>query len=349
MSDAADTKKAAAAIYAAQDELAGDIARKRYAALQPMFDRFGVEPEKLREYTHYELSYLANAIEEDNAGLFTQYVDWTKSMFSSYGIGMDVLAKNIDVVRAGLIAALPPECHAQIERFIRAAGEEVSGPSGEPSSFIDAGNPRAGLARDYLDAVLAGDRSRAAALVLDSFTAGLGIGDIYLNVLQPVQYEIGRLWQTNKITVAQEHFCSAVTQLIMSQLYYPHICSGEKKRGTFVALCVSGELHEIGMRMVADLFEMEGWNVVYLGANMPAYNVIDTLIDRKAQVLGISAAMASSVNRAAAVIQAVRQSPASSTRILVGGYGFNRDKNLWKLVGADHYASTGPDALRLAG
>lgn len=349
MTDKAEAKQAAAAIRAAQDDLAGDIARKRYAALQPMFDRFGVEPEKLREYTHYELSYLANAIEEGNADLFTQYVDWTKSMFSSYGIGLDVLAKNIDVVRAGLIAALPPESHALIERYMRAAGEEVSGPSGDPPSFIDAHNPQAALARDYLDAVLAGDRGRATALVMEGFTGGLGIGDIYLNVLQPVQYEIGRLWQTNKITVAQEHFCSAVTQLIMSQMYYPHICGGEKNRGTFVALCVSGELHEIGMRMVADLFEMAGWNVAFLGANMPAYNVIDTLIEKKAQVLGISAAMASSVNRAAAVIQAIRQSPAAGTRILVGGYGFNRDKNLWKLVGADHYAATAQEALRLAG
>lgn len=343
-----DRKKTAEAIIAAQNELSQKIAQGRYVALQTMFDSFGVEPEKLYEYTHYELSYLANAIAEDNPGLFAEYIDWTKSMFSGNGIETGVLEKNIDLVRRVLLAELPPDTHAVISRFMQAGANEVSGPVEQPCSFIDEQNPHAGLARSYLDAVLVGDRGSATALVMESFHAGMGIEDIYLHVLQPVQYEIGRLWQTNQITVAQEHFCSAVTQLIMSQLYYPHICGNEKKRGTMVALCVSGELHEIGMRMVADLFEMAGWTVSYLGANMPAYNIVDTLLEKNASVLCISASMASSVNRAEQVISRVRASKAAGTTIMVGGFGFNRDSNLWKMVGADVYADSAREALKKA-
>jgi len=265
-----DEQKVSSLILSSQDLLSQQIARSRYAALKDLFDRFGVEPEKLFEYTHYELSYLANAIAEKNTGLFTEYIDWTKSMFQSNGIELSVLEKNIDLVRAGLIAALPAETHEIISRYMQAGKSEVCGPAEPPDSFLDPEAPCARVAKSYLDAVLSGDRGKANSLVLEAFNAGLSISDIYIHVLQPVQYEIGRLWQTNKITVAQEHFCSAVTQLIMSQLYYPHICGGEKNRGAMVGLCVSGELHEIGMRMVADLFEMTGWNVCYLGANMPA-------------------------------------------------------------------------------
>ena len=48
-------------------------------------------------------------------------------------------------------------------------------------------------------------------------------------MFQCSQYEIGRLWQMNKLTVAQEHYCSAATQLIMS-LLYPRIFDTKKDR-----------------------------------------------------------------------------------------------------------------------
>jgi len=57
----------------------------------------------------------------------------------------------------------------------------------------------------------------------------------------------------NEVSVAQEHYCTAATQLIMSQLY-PHIFAGEKTERTLIATCVAGDLHEIGIRMVSDLF-----------------------------------------------------------------------------------------------
>ena len=44
-----------------------------------------------------------------------------------------------------------------------------------------------------------------------------------------------------------------------------------------VATCIGGELHEIGIRMVADFFEMEGWDTYYLGANTPADAVVAEL------------------------------------------------------------------------
>jgi MerR family transcriptional regulator, light-induced transcriptional regulator len=343
-----DEKKVSALILASQDALSREIGKNRYGALQDMFDRFGVEPEKLQEYTQYELSYLANAIAEKNPGLYAEYIGWTKSMFSSYGIALDVLKINIDLVRAGLLAALPPGTNEIIYRYMQAGIAEISGPPEEPGSFIEPESPHGEIARRYLEAVLNGDRGNATRLVMDSFQAGTSIQEIYLDVLQPVQYEIGRLWQTNHITVAQEHFCSAVTQLVMSQLYYPHICNAEKKRGTMVGICVSGELHEIGMRMVADFFELAGWHVFYLGANMPSYNIVDTLLEKKADILGISAAMASSVNKVEKIIKKVRASDAACTKIIVGGFGFNRDPGLAKLVGADSFAASARDALLLA-
>ncbi len=104
---------------------------------------------------------------------------------------------------------------------------------------------------------------------------------LYLQVFQPALHRVGRLWQLNRVGVAEEHYCTAATQLIMSQLY-PYLFTGERHRRIMVATCASGELHEIGARMVSDFFELEGWDTIYLGASAPAGEVVETAVRRRA-------------------------------------------------------------------
>lgn len=203
------------------------------------------------------------------------------------------------------------------------------------------------LARQYLDALLNGDRHGATALIQDAAEGGLPVQEIYLSVFQPVQQLLGQLWQENSISVAQEHFATAVTQLNMS-LLYPHIFTSEKNGRRLVATCVGGELHEIGVRMVADFFEMEGWDTYYLGANAPAESVIETVREVNADVLAVSTSMTFNIPE---VINLIERAKADDTnpdlRILVGGRPFNTDPELWKRVGAHLYAPDAQAAIRV--
>src|ERR687884_855481 len=111
---------------------------------------------------------------------------------------------------------------------------------------------------------------------------------------------------------AQGHFCTAATQLLMAQ-FYPAILTMAKVGPRFVAACVAGELHELGMRMVADVLELEGWETHYLGANTPAESVVHMVVDRQAHVVGISATMPFHVRAVAALVAAVRSEEACKT------------------------------------
>lgn len=173
--------------------------------------------------------------------------------------------------------------------------------------------------------------------------------EIYLHVFQAAQYEVGRLWQTNQLIVAQEHYCTAATQLIMSQLY-PYVFASEKTGGTLVATCVAGDLHEIGIRMVTDFFEMDGWNTYYLGASTPAQAVVDTVVQHQAQVLAISATISGHLRGVDELIRRVCAQPACrDVKILVGGYPFLVAPELWQRVGADGTAPTAQGAIALVG
>jgi methanogenic corrinoid protein MtbC1 len=214
-------------------------------------------------------------------------------------------------------------------------------------SLLPDDEPHADLARRYFDLLVGGDRHGASMLILGAVRDGVKIRDIYLHVFQRTQREIGRRWQMNEMTVAEEHFCSAVTQLIMSQLY-PQIFATPRIGKRLVATCIGGDLHEIGVRMVADFFEMDGWDTYYLGANTPLDGIVEAVIARHADVLAISATMTYHVPAVAEVVRSVRQRNGRELRILVGGYPFCIDAQLWRRVGADGFASDASEAVGCA-
>jgi methanogenic corrinoid protein MtbC1 len=212
-------------------------------------------------------------------------------------------------------------------------------------SYIDESTDIGRLTQQYLDLLLGGARREASQLILGEVANGTPIPRIYLEVFQVSQYEIGRLWEHNRITVAHEHFCTAATQMIMSQLY-PHILASERCDRTLVATCVSDDLHELGIRMVSDLFEMAGWDTYYLGANTPASAVIASLLERGADVLAASTTMPAHVAHVKHLIDAVRADPeCGGVTILVGGQPFIDDPQLWRELGADGHAGDAASAV----
>jgi methanogenic corrinoid protein MtbC1 len=329
--------------------LADAITARHYELNPELEERYGpAGREKCRQDAEFHLSYLRDAIVSDSPSLFADYVAWARIMLAARGIPAIDLARNLAVVRAALVERYD-EAEATIGRFVDGAIAELEAEAGELESAIDETSPLGRLARDYMNALLDGDRRLASRLVLDAVDAGASVADVYLEVFQPVQHELGRLWQIDELSVAQEHFCTAATQLVMSQLY-PRIFGGARNGLTLVATCVTGDLHEIGVRMISDFFEMEGWDTYYLGANAPTSAVVETLLERNADALAISATITSHVRDVVALVEAVRRRPeCEKVKIVVGGYPFNVDRELWRRVGADGWARDAREAVAVAG
>ncbi len=204
------------------------------------------------------------------------------------------------------------------------------------------------LARRYLELTLAGSRREAASLILGQAQAGHDVRGIYLDVLKPALRALGLLWQHGRISVAEEHFTTASTQMVMSQLF-PFFQSTTRNGHTFVGCCVAGEVHEVGMRMVSDLLELDGFDTWYLGANTPDADVLSLLAQKKAAVLGISATMSHGLPLVERLIRALRADERTSgTRVLVGGLAFARRPGLWHDLGADGCADDAAEAVALA-
>ena len=331
-----------------EDHLARKIVERQWNLRPDLERRYGRKGKtKCRDDARYHLKYLAEAIGAAEPVLFADYVSWAKTMLSSRNIPVADLVFNLETMVEVLTEELPVAMHAPTLEYVKTATRELV-LSTEYPSFLDPAQPLAELAQQYLSALLRYERHVASDLILRAVENKISIKEIYFHVFERCQYEIGRLWQSNAVSIAQEHYCTASTQLIMSQLYSHIFRPDRTSRGTIVGACVSGELHEIGARMLCDLLEMEGWNTIYLGANMPTAGIVDVLRGNHSDILAVSASMTFHIRAVREVIAAVRVAR-PATRILVGGYAFKIAPNLWRDVGADYWTKDASDAISLIG
>tara|TARA_B100000795_G_C22755464_1_gene421292 strand:+ start:181 stop:1062 length:882 start_codon:yes stop_codon:yes gene_type:complete len=101
-----------------------------------------------------------------------------------------------------------------------------------------------------------------------------GIIDFYKSIILKTLSRIGILWLTNKVNPSQEHFLSEniKQKLIVSAEMY----SNDKKiNQTWLLFLPENEFHEIGLLFSRFLLKSSGFNVIYLGSNLPYESLVD--------------------------------------------------------------------------
>ena len=170
----------------------------------------------------------------------------------------------------------------------------------------------------YLRAQLAGDRREAVRLVVeDGLGHGAAVMDLQTHVIRAAQDELGRLWQQNRVTIAQEHMASAISQLSLAALF-EHATPARQLGKALVLACVEGELHDLPARIVADVLELAGFDVRYLGANVPSDDLVELLVADPPDLIGLSVTMSFHVPALRAVVARLRA--AVDRPIFVGGH-----------------------------
>jgi len=293
----------------------------------------------------FNLSFLAESITFSSNALYGSGIEWAKSLFAKKNIPVEEALSLQKTVLDVLKKKLPSDIRDIAMDYLEGSLELMDGASSDIPAVLNKENKLYPESSKYLEYLLDHDKVSASRFILGLVEKGTNIRDIYIHIFEPVQKELGRLWHKGEISVAQEHYSTAVTQLIMSQLY-GYLFKSDDGSNAFVGACSSGELHEMGLRMISDLLELDGWDTHYLGANMPVEGIVDTLINCEARILGLSATMTFNLNGIKKIIEAVRSSrDCRDVKIIVGGYAFKDDKMLWKKIGGDLFAEDSEDAV----
>lgn len=326
------------------DGIAAAVTRVQFGADSEHLARYGPRGrQRCFEDNKTHLSYLLQAVAADEPVLFRDYVAWARILLENLGIPRGDLYANLGLLREEVRARADASLRPALLGPLTSVLEGFDALPSHLETHIGPEQPHAELAGRYLELLLAAQRREASELVLAAVDGGMPIRDVYLHVFQAVQYEVGRLWQINRISVAQEHFCTAATQMVMS-LLYPRLFTTERNGLSMVAACVSGDLHEIGARILSDFFEMSGWDTFYVGANTPTEGLVQAVLDESADLVALSATMVAHVPRVRATIAALREA-APQVPIMVGGYPFRQAPLLYQKVGADGTAVNADEAV----
>jgi len=297
----------------------------------------------LRRFSILDLAhharYIGSACLLDDEAALRDYLKWLVVLFETKHFETEALDRALSCLgeAAGILmsAADAARFGAWISRatalwpeLIHAPGRYALSDAQENENVIP-----------FVTALLDGRRDIAKSLVDSLVSEGGRIQDLFVDLFGPAQYEIGRLWHHDRISVAQEHFATAAAQYIISTLYpvlFSRPPSGDK---TIIAACAQGELHELGIRMVADCFQAEGWDSAILGANLPVSALVSETQRREPDIVALSATLPVNVRWIVRAVASLKALGTRRPRIIVGGMPFLVSPELWRKVGADAWAA----------
>lgn len=198
----------------------------------------------------------------------------------------------------------------------------------------------------YLRAALGGNLAGCAAVTDSLLEAGTSVLTIYQELLAPVQRTLGDLWGRGDIDVVQEHLATDVSLTLMSQLRV--LLRSQQPAGHSVAIAtVDGDYHFFGARLVADHFLADGWQVSFLGASVPAADLVRQVARQPVEVMALSVSVADALPSVAPAVRALR-SLNPELGILLGGPAFPVAGQDAATFGVDGLVTSASDAVEQA-
>jgi methanogenic corrinoid protein MtbC1 len=170
-----------------------------------------------------------------------------------------------------------------------------------------------------LRALLNGSRENASQVIKHFMNQGHTIIGLYEYLIKETMYEIGYLWETGKISVATEHLASAIVENLMNEIYHL-VTTPEKKEDLAVICSIENEQHQIGSKMVSDVYEMNNWNTRYLGANTPKKDLIHFAKSVNPKMLALSMSLFFHLPELENTLQTLKKE-LPGLLIIIGGQG----------------------------
>lgn len=303
--------------------------------------------------TEVRIRQLAEAVAVARPALFAHVIAWYKVAFHHRAVPAGYLPANLAALAKTLRAELPPMAWAAVAGHLTAASAHLAEAPVDLPSHLTTASPHGELAARFLLAILEARGDDAFDLVRTALDGGVAIADVHDHVLVPVQRETGRMWLMGEITVADEHFGSAVVDRVLWHLH-DRLPRPAANAPFVLTMGVGGDLHGIGLRIVSQRLRLAGYAVHELGCNMPAGDIEWALRDRRVELVAIAATMLLHLHTLAQTIAHIRHLAKADggdgrrPAVLVGGEPFARAPDLHALLGADAGATSAGQAVAAA-
>jgi DNA-binding transcriptional MerR regulator/methylmalonyl-CoA mutase cobalamin-binding subunit len=233
----------------------------------------------------------------------------------------------------------------ELEQLARADAAAQPPPGGGTARAGGAPEPPAG---DLVAEALAATETLDAAglrAVLERAAIGLGVPAFLDQVAGPLLQEIGLRWRDGRFGIAHEHFASVAVRRVLGWILRTFEVSGAAPR--LVVATPSGHLHELGAMLVAAAAAAEGWGVTYLGADLPAADVLAAARQARARAVALSALHPSDDAALIGYVAELRRGLPAEVRLLIGGPAATTHRKALAARGTDVMEDLGEFRLAL--
>lgn len=169
----------------------------------------------------------------------------------------------------------------------------------------------------YMNALLDGDKNQCSKIIHGLVEQRILLKEIYLDLFQRSMYRIGQLWEKDRCSIGDEHIATKITESLID-LTTSLVESKEQTGKKIVIACIDKEYHELGAKMVAGFFEVNGWESIFLGSCTPTNEILNVIKNKNPHVVGISINFYINVARLAKLIKMIRND-FPDIKIIIGG------------------------------
>ncbi|URN11454.1 cobalamin-dependent protein [Streptomyces radiopugnans] len=199
--------------------------------------------------------------------------------------------------------------------------------------------PLGSRAESFWAALENADEHSAVAQVNEALDRGFAPEDVLLEVIAPAQRRVGVRWAENRLTVAQEHAATAVSDRAVTAVAAHPAARVPARLGRVAVACADGEWHTLPARLVAEVLRLRGWHVDFLGAHVATRHLVSHLHSTGPDAVALSCSLPVRLPVAHAAVTACR---AAGVPVLAGGAGFGPGGRYARLLGADAWARQRP-------
>ena len=193
--------------------------------------------------------------------------------------------------------------------------------------------------------VLKGDKKHIVARVEEALAAGEQPGDIISGKLIPAINDVGEKFEKQIYFLPQLIASASAMQTAIEHLE-PLLARGDEngETATIVIATVEGDIHDIGKNLVVLMLKNYGYHVIDLGKDVAAETIVNTAMEQKAQIIGLSALMTTTMMRMKDVVELAKEKGCTS-RIIIGGACIT--ESFAQEIGADGYSADAASCVKL--
>ncbi len=136
-------------------------------------------------------------------------------------------------------------------------------------------------------------------------------------VIIPILQKVGEYWESGQFRISQEHMLSTIIRNVLGTML--RLYSKQQAHTRILFATPSGEHHEFGILSAATLAASGGLGLVYLGANLPADEIVETAVRSSVQVVALGIVASQGAKESLKGLHQVCRKLPEKTEVWVGG------------------------------